>query len=142
MAHDERADGHVEGLLGRGGVGGGEGIERKLIVGRGGGVGAIEPEMGREHLCRRDAHTPVEQLPGVDAHCQARCPNHRGAALVVDGGVVDDDAVEEPEVDATYFHARVEGGGEQRRHSRGCGTLDIGYMQQYGNQQIKADHRP
>ena len=142
MAHDERVDREVERRLGLGGILGGKGIEGKLEVGGGGGVGAIEGEMGGEHLRRGYADAPLDELQEVDSHCQSSRPHHGLAALVVDGGVVDDEAVEKSQIHTSYLDAGVELGGNNRCHARGKRLLDIGYMHHHGNQQIEADHRP
>ena len=128
VAHDERVDADVEGLLGLGGVLGGKGVEGKLEVGGAGGILAIEAEMGGEHLCRGYAHATLDELPRVDAHGKTGGAHHGLPPLVVDGGVVDDNAVEESQIHSPYLDAGVEGGGKHRRHARRHGSLDIGYM--------------
>ena len=102
MAHDERIDAQVERCLACR-VSRGQRVEHELEVGRSVLCHLIQGKPCSENLCRRDGDTSYSQWRHINLGRHAGHFQHLLLALVVNDYIVENQAVEEPQVDTSHL---------------------------------------
>ena len=103
-SHDERIDAQVERCLACR-VSRGQRVEHELEVGRSVLCHLIQGKPCSENLCRRDGDTSYSQWRHINLGRHAGHFQHLLLALVVNDYIVENQAVEEPQVDTSHLNS-------------------------------------
>ena len=144
VTHDKGVDAQVEGrLVGR--VVRSKRVEHELVVGRSVGSRARQLQTGSQQLCRRDRDAPKGKRGQVDLGRQPRHLDHRVPLLVEYGYVVENQAVQEPQVHPSDAHLRAQLLTQHVGHLAASPVLNGGQPQsnhQQSNECKESPHQP
>ena len=138
-ADEQRIDAQVEARFLGNGVLGSKGVDEKLEIGSRFGSGFFEPDVESEKLDVADGNPPLQERKKVELGRQAGGLEHLFARTVVDQQIFHHNAVQQAEADAPHTETGVQKGFQLMGDEHRKLTLDIGNVQQQGDDDIEAD---